>query len=110
MLTLKKVQSSAAAQAVAAVADEEQLTKMIRESASVIDEKPLRTWDAEDVPAVYDSLVRVYESISKLTLAPQKSFQSFSSGIGLFAKDILFTTLLILSWNPFLSWQCFSCG
>jgi len=36
MLTLKKAQSSAAAQAVAAVADEEQLAKMIRESASVI--------------------------------------------------------------------------
>lgn len=84
MLTLKKAQSSAAAQAVAAVADEEQLAKMIRESA---DEKPLRTWDAEDVPAVCDSLARAYESISKLALAPQKSFQSFSSGIGLFAKE-----------------------
>ena len=51
--------------------DEEQLAKIIRESAGVIDEKSLRTWDSEDVLAVYDSLVRAHESINKLALVPE---------------------------------------
>lgn len=71
ILNLKKAQSNAAVQAVVAVADEEQLAKIIRESAGVIDEKSLRTWDSEDVLAVYDSLVRAHESINKLALVPE---------------------------------------
>lgn len=70
ILNLKKAQSNAAVQAVVAVADEEQLAKIIRESTGVIDEKSLRTWDSEDVLAVYDSLVRAHESINKLALVP----------------------------------------
>lgn len=68
ILNLKKAQSNAAVQAVVAVADEEQLAKII---AGVIDEKSLRTWDSEDVLAVYDSLVRAHESINKLALVPE---------------------------------------
>lgn len=71
ILNLKKAQSNAAVQAVVAVADEAQLAKIIRESAGVIDEKSLRTWDSEDVLAVYDSLVRAHESINKLALVPE---------------------------------------
>lgn len=71
ILNLKKAQSNAAVQAVVAVADEEQLAKIINESAGVIDETALRTWDSEDVLAVYDSLVRVHESINKLSLVPE---------------------------------------
>lgn len=71
ILNLKKAQSNAAVQAVVAVADEEQLAKIIRESAGVIDEKSLRTWDFEDVLAVYDALVRAHESINKLALVPE---------------------------------------
>jgi len=71
ILNLKKAQSNAAVQAVVAVADEEQLAKIIRESAGVIDEKSLRTWDSEDVLSVYDSLVRAHESINKLALVPE---------------------------------------
>lgn len=71
ILNLKKAQSNAAVQAVVAVADEEQLAKIIRESSGVIDEKSLRTWDSEDVLAVYDSLVRAHESINKLALVPE---------------------------------------
>lgn len=71
ILNLKKAQSNAAVQAVVAVADEEQLAKIIKESAGVIDEKSLRTWDSEDVLAVYDSLVRAHESINKLALVPE---------------------------------------
>lgn len=71
ILNLKKAQSNAAVQAVVAVADEEQLAKIIRESTGVIDEKSLRTWDSEDVIAVYDSLVRAHESINKLALVPE---------------------------------------
>ena len=71
ILNLKKAQSNAAVQAVVAVADEEQLAKIISESAGVIDEKSLRTWDSEDVLAVYDSLVRVHESINRLALVPE---------------------------------------
>ena len=71
ILNLKKAQSNAAVQAVVAVADEEQLAKIIRESSGVIDEKTLRTWDSEDVLAVYDSLVRAHESINKLALVPE---------------------------------------
>ncbi len=71
ILNLKKAQSNAAVQAVVAVADEEQLAKIINESAGVIDEKALRTWDSEDVLAVYDSLVRAHESINKLSLVPE---------------------------------------
>ena len=71
ILNLKKAQSNAAVQAVVAVADEEQLAKIISESMGVIDEKSLRTWDSEDVLAVYDSLVRAHESINKLALVPE---------------------------------------
>ncbi len=71
ILNLKKAQSNAAVQAVVAVADEEQLAKIIRESTGVIDEKSLRAWDSEDVLAVYDSLVRAHESINKLALVPE---------------------------------------
>lgn len=71
ILNLKKAQSNAAVQAVVAVADEEQLAKIISESAGVIDEKSLRTWDSEDVLSVYDSLVRAHESINKLALVPE---------------------------------------
>lgn len=71
ILNLKKAQSNAAVQAVVAVADEGQLAKIIRESAGVIEEKSLRTWDSEDVLAVYDSLVRAHESINKLALVPE---------------------------------------
>lgn len=71
ILNLKKAQSNAAVQAVVAVADEAQLAKIISESNGVIDEKSLRTWDSEDVLAVYDSLVRAHESINKLALVPE---------------------------------------
>ena len=71
ILNLKKAQSNAAVQAVVAVADEEQLAKIISESQGGIDEKSLRTWDSEDVLAVYDSLVRAHESINKLALVPE---------------------------------------
>lgn len=70
ILNLKKAQNNAAVQAVVAVADEEQLAKIIKESKGVIDEKDLRTWDSEDVLAVYDALVRAHESINKLALVP----------------------------------------
>ncbi len=71
ILNLKKAQSNAAVQAVVAVADEEQLAKIIGESEGVIDEKSLRTWNSEDVLAVHDSLVRAHESINKLALVPE---------------------------------------
>ena len=71
ILNLKKAQSNAAVQAVVAVADEEQLAKIIRESTGVIDEKSLRTWNSDDVLAVYDSLARAHESINKLALVPE---------------------------------------
>lgn len=71
ILNLKKAQSNAAVQAVVAVADEEQLAKIISESEGVIDGKSLRTWDSEDVLAVYDALVRAHESINKLALVPE---------------------------------------
>ncbi len=54
-----------------AVADEEQLAKILRESKGVIDESSLRTWESEDVLAVYDSLARAHESINKLALVPE---------------------------------------
>ena len=47
------------------------IAKIISESAGVIDEKSLRTWDSEDVLSVYDSLVRAHESINKLALVPE---------------------------------------
>ena len=71
ILNLKKAQNNAAVQAVVAVADEAQLAKIIKESRGVIDEKDLRTWDSEDVLAVYDALVRAHESINKLALVPE---------------------------------------
>lgn len=71
ILNLKKAQSNAAVQAVVAVADEEQLAKIIAESKGVIDEKSLRAWNSEDVLAVYDALVRAHESINKLALVPE---------------------------------------
>ncbi len=70
ILNLRKAQSNAAVQAVIAVADEEQLAKIIKESEGVIDKKSLRTWDSTDVLAVYDSLVKAHESINKLALVP----------------------------------------
>lgn len=70
ILNLKKAQSNAAVQAVVAVSDEAQLNKIIKESKGVIDEKSLRTWESDDVLAVYDSLVRAHESINKLALVP----------------------------------------
>lgn len=73
ILNLKKAQSNAAVQAVVAVADEEQLSKIIRESHGVIDKDSLRAWNSDDVIVVYDSLVRAHESINKLDLVP-KSF------------------------------------
>lgn len=71
ILNLKKAQSNAAVQAVVAVADEEQLAKIIRESAGVIDAKALRTWTSDDVLTVYDSLARAHQSINKLALVPE---------------------------------------
>ena len=71
ILNLKKAQSNAAVQAVVAVADEEQLAKIRRESEGVIDKDSLRTWDSDDVLAVYDSLTRAHESIKKLKLVPE---------------------------------------
>lgn len=71
ILNLKKAQNNAAVQAVVAVANEEQLAKIIKESRGVIDEKDLRTWDSGDVLAVYDSLMRAHESINKLALVPE---------------------------------------
>ncbi len=71
ILNLKKAQSNAAVQAVVAVADETQLEKIILESKGVIEEKSLRTWDSDDILAVYDSLVRAHESINKLALVPE---------------------------------------
>ena len=71
ILNLKKAQNNAAVQAVVAVADEQQLAKIIKESRGVIDEKDLRTWDSEDVLAVYDALARAHESINKLALVPE---------------------------------------
>ena len=70
ILNLKKAQNNAAVQAVVAVADEEQLSKIIRESRGVIDENDLRTWDSSEVLAVYDALARAHESINKLALVP----------------------------------------
>lgn len=71
VLNLKKAQANAAVQAVIAVADEKQLSKILEESQGVIDEDTLRTWEAEDVLAVYDSLTRAHESINKLALVPE---------------------------------------
>lgn len=71
ILNLKKAQNNAAVQAVVAVADEEQLAKIIKESKGVIDEKDLRTWNADDVLTVHDALVRAHESINKLALVPE---------------------------------------
>lgn len=71
ILNLKKAQNNAAVQAVVAVANEEQLAKIIKESKGVIDENDLRTWDSDDVLSVYDSLVRAHESINKLALVPE---------------------------------------
>ena len=71
ILNLKKALSNAAVQAVVAVADEKQLAKILRESVGVIDEKSLRTWESEDVLAVYDALARAHESINKLALVPE---------------------------------------
>ena len=70
ILNLKKAQSNAAVQAVVAVADEEQLSKIIRESQGVIDRRSLRTWNSNDVIVVHDSLARAHESINELRLVP----------------------------------------
>jgi hypothetical protein len=37
----------------------------------VIDEFSMRTWEPEDVLAVYDSLARVHEPVNKLALVPE---------------------------------------
>lgn len=71
IINLKKAESNAAVQAVVAVADDEQLAKIVRESVGVIDEKSLRTWNSDDVLAVYDALARAHESINKLSLVPE---------------------------------------
>ena len=71
ILNLTRALSNAAVQAVVAVADEEQLAKICRESIGVIDKDSLRTWDSDDVLSVYDSLTRVHESINKLKLVPE---------------------------------------
>lgn len=71
ILNLKKAQNNAAVQAVVAVANEEQLDKIIKESKGIIDEKDLRIWDLEDVLTVYDALARAHESINKLALVPE---------------------------------------
>ena len=63
IINLKKVQSNATFQAVVAVADKEQLAK--------IDEKSLHTCNLKDDLAIYDSLVRVHESINKLALVQE---------------------------------------
>ena len=70
ILNLKKAQNNAAVQAVVAVAAEDQLSKIIKESKGVIDENDLRTWNFDDVMAVYDSLSRAHASINKLGLVP----------------------------------------
>ena len=71
ILNLTRALSNPAVQAVVAVADEEQLAKICRESIGVIDKDSLRTWDSDDVLSVYDSLTRVHESINKLKLVPE---------------------------------------
>lgn len=71
ILNLKRAQTNAAVQAVVAVADEEQLDKIIKESKGVIDADSLRTWDSDDVLLVYDALSRAHESINKLSLVPE---------------------------------------
>ncbi len=73
ILNLKRAESNAAVQAVIAVSDEEQLDKILRESEGILDSRTLRTWSFEEVITVYDSLVRVHETINKLNLVP-KSF------------------------------------
>ncbi len=71
ILNLTKAQSRAAVQAVVAVADEDQLAKIIEESKDVIQGKTLKTWEIDDVLAVYDALARAHESINKLALVPE---------------------------------------
>lgn len=71
ILNLRRAQGNAAVQAVVAVADEEQLVKIRAESKDVIEGKSLRTWDSDDVLAVYDALARAHESINKLALVPE---------------------------------------
>lgn len=71
LINLKKAQSNAAVQAVVAVSDEEQLSKIIKKSKDVIDESSLRTWSIDEVITVHDSLVRAHESINKLALVPE---------------------------------------
>lgn len=70
ILNLRRAQANAAVQAVVAVADDEQLAKIRRESAGVIDKNALRTWESDDVLTVYDFLTRAHESINKLKLVP----------------------------------------
>lgn len=74
ILNLKKAQTNAAVQAVVAVSDEEQLAKIIKESKGVIDEDFLRTWNSDDVLAVYDALARAHQSINKLALVPDSLY------------------------------------
>ncbi len=71
ILNLKKALNNAAVQAVVAVADEDQLMKIVRESEGVIERKSLRTWKIEEVLAVYDNLARAHESINQLALVPE---------------------------------------
>lgn len=70
LINLKKAQSNAAVQAVVAVSNEVQLSKIIKKSKDVIDEGSLRTWTIDEILIVHDSLVRAHESINKLALVP----------------------------------------
>jgi len=70
ILNLRKALNNPAVQAVVAVADEGQLSKILKESKGVIDPEDLRTWESDDVLAVYDALARAHESINKLALVP----------------------------------------
>ena len=72
LINLKKAQSNAAVQAVVAVSDEEQLSKVLKKSKNVIAENSLRTWSIDEVLIVHDSLTRAHESINKLALVPER--------------------------------------
>ena len=70
LLNLTRALNNPAVQAVVAVADEEQLSRIIRESQGVINRRSLRTWNSNDVIVVHDSLARAHESINELRLVP----------------------------------------
>ena len=70
LVNLKNAQLNAAVQAVVAVSDENQISKILKKNKNVIDERTLRTWKIEDVFMVHESLTRAHESINKLALVP----------------------------------------